>query len=80
MDVQVGETFKVPSSCPAVTVDGYVDPSGNHAPLNTFLRFVMNLHSLWGSHSLLGINLHIFTGGRNTCQLPYPFLKFSKVL
>lgn len=28
MDVQVGETFKVPSSCPIVTVDGYVDPSG----------------------------------------------------
>lgn len=28
MDVQVGETFKVPSSCPTVTVDGYVDPSG----------------------------------------------------
>ncbi|KAI5611816.1 mothers against decapentaplegic-like 4 isoform X1, partial [Silurus asotus] len=28
MDIQVGETFKVPSSCPVVTVDGYVDPSG----------------------------------------------------
>lgn len=28
MDVQVGEMFKVPSSCPIVTVDGYVDPSG----------------------------------------------------
>lgn len=28
MDVQVGEMFKVPSSCPVVTVDGYVDPSG----------------------------------------------------
>ena len=28
MDVQVGETFKVPSTCPTVTVDGYVDPSG----------------------------------------------------
>ncbi|KAK6306760.1 hypothetical protein J4Q44_G00236850 [Coregonus suidteri] len=29
MDVQVGETFKVPSTCPVVvTVDGYVDPSG----------------------------------------------------
>lgn len=24
----MGETFKVPSSCPVVTVDGYVDPSG----------------------------------------------------
>lgn len=24
----MGETFKVPSSCPIVTVDGYVDPSG----------------------------------------------------
>lgn len=28
MDLQVGETFKVPSTCPIVTVDGYVDPSG----------------------------------------------------
>ena len=28
MDVHVGETFKVPSACPVVTVDGYVDPSG----------------------------------------------------
>lgn len=28
MDVQVGETFKVQSTCPTVTVDGYVDPSG----------------------------------------------------
>ncbi|KAK7933193.1 hypothetical protein WMY93_004089 [Mugilogobius chulae] len=31
MDVQVGETFKVPSSCHVVTVDGYVDPSGGDA-------------------------------------------------
>ncbi|CAG0884751.1 unnamed protein product [Darwinula stevensoni] len=28
LDQQVGETFKVSSSCPSVTVDGYVDPSG----------------------------------------------------
>ena len=28
MDTQVGELFKVPSSLPSVTVDGYVDPSG----------------------------------------------------
>ncbi|XP_068179381.1 mothers against decapentaplegic homolog 4-like isoform X2 [Antennarius striatus] len=28
LDVQVGEMFKVQSSCPLVTVDGYVDPSG----------------------------------------------------
>lgn len=26
----MGETFKVPSSCPNVTVDGYVDPSGGN--------------------------------------------------
>ncbi|XP_063231089.1 mothers against decapentaplegic homolog 4 isoform X1 [Bacillus rossius redtenbacheri] len=30
LDTQVGETFKVPSSCPSVTVDGYVDPSGGN--------------------------------------------------
>lgn len=28
LDTQVGETFKVSSSSPSVTVDGYVDPSG----------------------------------------------------
>ncbi|XP_011879453.1 PREDICTED: mothers against decapentaplegic homolog 4 isoform X3 [Vollenhovia emeryi] len=30
LDIQVGETFKVSSSCPTVTVDGYVDPSGGN--------------------------------------------------
>ncbi|XP_031332617.1 mothers against decapentaplegic homolog 4-like isoform X2 [Photinus pyralis] len=30
LDTQVGETFKVPSSCRTVTVDGYVDPSGGN--------------------------------------------------
>ncbi|XP_037090871.1 mothers against decapentaplegic homolog 4-like [Pollicipes pollicipes] len=29
LDTQVGEAFKVPSSMPSVTVDGYVDPSGD---------------------------------------------------
>ncbi|CAG7687292.1 unnamed protein product, partial [Allacma fusca] len=30
LDTQVGETFKVPSSLPNVTIDGYVDPSGGN--------------------------------------------------
>lgn len=30
LDTQVGEIFKVPSSLPSVTVDGYVDPSGGN--------------------------------------------------
>lgn len=30
LDTQVGETFKVPSSKPHVTIDGYVDPSGGN--------------------------------------------------
>lgn len=30
LDTQVGETFKVPSSSPSVTIDGYVDPSGGN--------------------------------------------------
>lgn len=30
LDAQVGETFKVSSSCPNVTIDGYVDPSGGN--------------------------------------------------
>ncbi len=30
LSYQVGETFKVPSSLPSVTIDGYVDPSGGN--------------------------------------------------
>ncbi|XP_018913886.1 mothers against decapentaplegic homolog 4 isoform X2 [Bemisia tabaci] len=30
LDAQVGEMFKVPSSCPNVTIDGYVDPSSSN--------------------------------------------------
>lgn len=30
LDTQVGETFKVSSGCPTVTIDGYVDPSGGN--------------------------------------------------
>ncbi|XP_058807267.1 mothers against decapentaplegic homolog 4 isoform X2 [Phymastichus coffea] len=30
LDTQVGETFKVSSSCRSVTIDGYVDPSGGN--------------------------------------------------
>ncbi|XP_032456841.1 mothers against decapentaplegic homolog 4 isoform X4 [Nasonia vitripennis] len=30
LDTQVGETFKVSSNCPNVTIDGYVDPSGGN--------------------------------------------------
>ncbi|OXU30698.1 hypothetical protein TSAR_012766 [Trichomalopsis sarcophagae] len=30
LDTQVGETFKVSSNCPTVTIDGYVDPSGGN--------------------------------------------------
>ncbi|XP_076068808.1 smad/Smad4 homolog Medea isoform X2 [Oratosquilla oratoria] len=30
LDTQVGETFKVPSTCRTVTIDGYVDPSGGN--------------------------------------------------
>ncbi|XP_023248609.1 mothers against decapentaplegic homolog 4 isoform X2 [Copidosoma floridanum] len=30
LDTQVGETFKVSSGCPNVTIDGYVDPSGGN--------------------------------------------------
>lgn len=30
LDTQVGETFKVPSNCPNVMIDGYVDPSGGN--------------------------------------------------
>lgn len=30
LDVQVSDTFKVSSSFPSVTVDGYVDPEGGN--------------------------------------------------
>ncbi len=46
MDTQVGELFKVPSSLPSVTVDGYVDPSGGD-------RYVGGSDSQWSSQDWL---------------------------
>nr|NP_001071944.1 Smad4 protein [Ciona intestinalis]BAE06693.1 Smad4 [Ciona intestinalis] len=62
MDVQVGETFKVPSSCPAVTVDGYVDPSGG----NRFcLGQLSNVHRTEASEKA---RLHIGKGVQLVCH------------
>lgn len=47
LDVQVGEMFKVQSSCPLVTVDGYVDPSGGD---RFCLGQLSNVHRTAGSH------------------------------
>lgn len=47
LDVQVGEMFKVQSSCPLVTVDGYVDPSGGD---RFCLGQLSNVHRTAASH------------------------------
>uniref|UniRef100_A0A8C4Q5U1 MH2 domain-containing protein n=1 Tax=Eptatretus burgeri TaxID=7764 RepID=A0A8C4Q5U1_EPTBU len=62
MDVQVGETFKVPSGCPVVTVDGYVDPSGG----NRFcLGQLSNVHRTEASERA---RLHIGKGVELECR------------
>ncbi|XP_066577259.1 mothers against decapentaplegic homolog 4 isoform X2 [Amia ocellicauda] len=62
MDVQVGEQFKVPSSCPVVTVDGYVDPSGGD---RFCLGQLSNVHRTEGSERA---RLHIGKGVQLECR------------
>ncbi|XP_078468631.1 mothers against decapentaplegic homolog 4-like isoform X3 [Lampetra planeri] len=62
MDVQVGETFKVPSSCPVVTVDGYVDPSGGD---RFCLGQLSNVHRTDASERA---RLHIGKGVQLECR------------
>uniref|UniRef100_UPI00358F12C4 mothers against decapentaplegic homolog 4 isoform X2 n=1 Tax=Myxine glutinosa TaxID=7769 RepID=UPI00358F12C4 len=62
MDVQVGETFKVPSSCPVVTVDGYVDPSGGD---RFCLGQLSNVHRTEASDRA---RLHIGKGVQLECR------------
>ncbi|XP_039273776.1 mothers against decapentaplegic homolog 4-like [Styela clava] len=62
MDVQVGETFKVPASCPAVTVDGYVDPSGGD---RFCLGQLSNVHRTEASERA---RLHIGKGVQLVCH------------
>uniref|UniRef100_S4RYR9 Mothers against decapentaplegic homolog n=2 Tax=Petromyzon marinus TaxID=7757 RepID=S4RYR9_PETMA len=62
MDVQVGETFKVPSSCPIVTVDGYVDPSGGD---RFCLGQLSNVHRTDASEKA---RLHIGKGVQLECR------------
>ena len=57
MDTQVGEIFKVPSSLPSVTVDGYVDPSGGD---RFCLGRLSNVHRTEASDRA---RLHIGKGG-----------------
>ncbi|PWA15777.1 hypothetical protein CCH79_00008955 [Gambusia affinis] len=62
MDVQVGETFKVPSSCPVVTVDGYVDPSGGD-------RFCLGqLSNVHRTEAIERARLHIGKGVQLECK------------
>ncbi|NXS34129.1 SMAD4 protein, partial [Pomatostomus ruficeps] len=62
MDVQVGETFKVPSSCPIVTVDGYVDPSGGD-------RFCLGqLSNVHRTEAIERVRLHIGKGVQLECK------------
>ncbi|XP_062278028.1 mothers against decapentaplegic homolog 4-like [Scomber scombrus] len=62
LDVQVGEMFKVQSSCPLVTVDGYVDPSGGD---RFCLGQLSNVHRTAASHRA---RLHIGRGVTLECQ------------
>ncbi|XP_074926767.1 mothers against decapentaplegic homolog 4-like [Chelonoidis abingdonii] len=62
MDVQVGEIFKVPSSCPVVTVDGYVDPSGGD---RFCLGQLSNVHRTDASERA---RLHIGKGVQLECR------------
>ncbi|XP_069603268.1 mothers against decapentaplegic homolog 4 isoform X2 [Ranitomeya imitator] len=62
MDVQVGETFKVPSNCPIVTVDGYVDPSGGD-------RFCLGqLSNVHRTEAIERARLHIGKGVQLECK------------
>ncbi|KAF6731917.1 Mothers against decapentaplegic-like protein 4 [Oryzias melastigma] len=62
LDVQVGEIFKVQSSCPLVTVDGYVDPSGGD---RFCLGQLSNVHRTAASHRA---RLHIGRGVQLECR------------
>uniref|UniRef100_A0A672FPC5 Mothers against decapentaplegic homolog n=1 Tax=Salarias fasciatus TaxID=181472 RepID=A0A672FPC5_SALFA len=62
LDVQVGEMFKVQSSCPVVTVDGYVDPSGGD---RFCLGQLSNVHRTAPSHRA---RLHIGRGVQLECR------------
>ncbi|KAM6234335.1 mothers against decapentaplegic homolog 4-like [Porphyrio hochstetteri] len=62
MDVQVGEIFKVPSSCPVVIVDGYVDPSGGD---RFCLGQLSNVHRTDASERA---RLHIGRGVQLACR------------
>nr|XP_015224305.1 PREDICTED: mothers against decapentaplegic homolog 4-like [Lepisosteus oculatus] len=62
MDVQVGEQFKVPASCPVVTVDGYVDPSGGD---RFCLGQLSNVHRTEASERA---RLHIGKGVQLECR------------
>ncbi|XP_075942491.1 mothers against decapentaplegic homolog 4a isoform X2 [Anarhichas minor] len=62
MDVQVGETFKVLSTCPTVTVDGYVDPSGGD-------RFCLGqLSNVHRTENIERARLHIGKGMQLECK------------
>ncbi|XP_037532598.1 mothers against decapentaplegic homolog 4 [Nematolebias whitei] len=62
LDVQVGEMFKVQSSCPLVTVDGYMDPSGGD---RFCLGQLSNVHRTAASHRS---RLHIGRGVQLECR------------
>ncbi|KAL6109888.1 smad4 [Pungitius sinensis] len=62
LDVQVGEMFKVQSSCALVTVDGYVDPSGGD---RFCLGQLSNVHRTASSHQA---RLHIGRGVQLECR------------
>uniref|UniRef100_A0A8C5UP32 Mothers against decapentaplegic homolog n=1 Tax=Malurus cyaneus samueli TaxID=2593467 RepID=A0A8C5UP32_9PASS len=64
MDVQVGETFKVPSSCPIVTVDGYV----GSRPEETGFCWVQLVQLCTGQTEAPSRELHIGKGVQLECK------------
>lgn len=72
MDVQVGETFKVPSSCPIVTVDGYVDPSGGDRFCLGQLSNVHRTEAIERARSVCKLRMNFDVSGVLPLFLPQP--------
>ena len=53
LDAQVGETYKVPSNCHVVTVDGYFSPQSNGSNGGEFIQKCGCLKTL--SYSLIDV-------------------------
>uniref|UniRef100_A0A8C1QXM8 Mothers against decapentaplegic homolog n=1 Tax=Cyprinus carpio TaxID=7962 RepID=A0A8C1QXM8_CYPCA len=69
MDIQVGETYKVPSNCPVVTVDGYVDPSGGDRFCLGQLSNVHRTEAIERASVHLRVIQHVFTASASLLNI-----------